>query len=49
MKHKKGLASVKMSEDEAIRVYTFSLFVPILLGVNRTTKSDIKKLPTYRK
>ena len=49
MKHNKYLASLKMSEDEAITVYTFSVAVPSLFGGKRTTKSDIAYLPTYGK
>ena len=49
MKHKKGLASPKMWEDEAITVYTFSVVVPNLFGRKKTTKSEIAYLPTYGK
>ena len=49
MKHKKGLVSLKMSEDEANTVYNFSLVVPILLGGKITTKSEITYLSTYGK
>ena len=47
MKHNKDLASLKMSEDEEITVYTFLVVVPSLFGGNRTTKSEISYLPTY--
>ena len=47
MKHKKDLVSLKMSEDEAVTVYTFSVVVPSLLGGKRTTNSNIVYLPTY--
>ena len=47
IKHKKDLVSLKMSEDEAVTVYTFSVVVPSLLGGDRTTNSDIVYLPTY--
>ena len=49
MKHKEDLAILKMLEDEAIAMYTFSVVVPRLLGRNITTKSDIYYLPTYGK
>ena len=49
MKHKKDLASLKMSEDEAITIYTFSVVVPSHIGGNRTTKSDIAYLPSCEK
>ena len=49
MKHKKYLAILKMSEDEAITIYTFSVVVPILSGGKITTKSEITYLPTYGK
>ena len=41
MKHKKDLASLKMSEDKEITVYTFSVVVP--------SRLDIAYLPTYGK
>ena len=47
MKHNKDLASLKMSEDEEITVYTFLVVVPSLFGGKRTTKSEISYLPTY--
>ena len=47
MKHKKDPASLKMSEDEAITIYTLSVVVPSLFGGKRTTKSDIFYLPKY--
>ena len=49
IKHKKYLVILKMSEYEAITVYTFLVVVPSSFGVNRTTKSDINYLPTYEK
>ena len=48
-KHKKYLAILKRSEDEAITVYTFLVVVPRLFGDKRTTKSDISYLLTYVK
>ena len=47
MKHNKKLASLNMTEDEAISVYTFFVVIPSLFGVKRTTKSGITYLPTY--
>ena len=47
MKHNKDLASLKISEDEAITVYTFSVVVSSLFAGKRTTKSDIAYLLTY--
>ena len=41
MTHKKYLPSLKMSEDEAITVYTFSVVAPSLSWGKRTTKLDI--------
>ena len=49
MKHKKDLASLKMSEDEAIAVYTLLEVAPRLFGGKRTTKLDIAYLPTNGK
>ena len=49
VKHKKDLASLSMSEDESITVYTFSIVVPGLFGVKHSTKSDIGPLPDYTK
>ena len=37
-KQKKNLKILKMSEDEAITVYTFSVVVPSLFEGKRTTK-----------
>ena len=47
MKHNKDLASLNISEDEAITVYTFSVVVSSLFAGKRTTKSDIAYLLTY--
>ena len=47
MKHKKDLASMKMSEDEAITVYTFLVVVPSLFGGKRKIRSDFFYLPKY--
>ena len=47
MKHKKDLEILKMSEDEAIPVYTFSVVAPSLFERKITNKSDIDYLPTY--
>ena len=49
VKHKKDLSSLKMSEDEAITFYTFSIFIPGLFGGKRSTKSYIVTLPNYTK
>ena len=49
MKHKKDLAIMNMSEDEAINVYTFLVVAPRLFGGKRTTKSDIDYITTYGK
>ena len=49
VKHKKCLTSRKMSEDEAIIVYTFSIFTPGLFDGKRSTKSDIGPFPDYTK
>ena len=49
MKHKKYLASLKLSADEEINVYTFLLVVPSLFGGKRTIKSVIAYFPTYGK
>ena len=49
VKHKKYLASLTMSEDEAIIFYTFSIFALGLFGSNRSTKSDIGPFPNYAK
>ena len=48
-KHNKYLEILNMSEDEAITVYTFSIFTPGLFGVKRSTKSEIRPLPDYAK
>ena len=49
MKHKNDLAILKMLEDEAINVYTFSVVVVSLFGGKGTNKSEICYLPTYEK
>ena len=49
MKHKNNLEILKMSEDEAITVFTFLVVVPSLFGGKRANKSDIAYLPTYIK
>ena len=49
VKHKKYLASLNMSEDEAITVYTFSIVISGLFGGKRSTKSYIGPLPEYAK
>ena len=49
MNHKKDLEILKISEDEAIIVYTFSVVVPRFFGGKITTKSDIAYLPRYGK
>ena len=49
VKHKKYSASLNMSEDETITVYTFSIFTPGLFGGKRSTKSYIVTLPNYTK
>ena len=48
-KHKKDLASLNISEDESITVYTLSIVAPSLFGGKRSTKSDIGPLPDYTK
>ena len=49
VKHKKYLASLNMSEDEAIIVYTLSIVNLGLFGGKRSTKSAIGPLPDYAK
>ena len=45
VKHKKYLASLNMSEDEAIKVYTLSTVIPGFFCGKRSTKSDIRAFP----
>ena len=47
--HNFFLASLNISEDEAITVYTFSIVAPGLFGGKRSTKSDIGPFPDYTK
>ena len=49
MKHKKELASLKISEDESITACSLLVVVPSIFGCKITTKSDITYLPTYGK
>ena len=49
VKHKKYLASLNMYEDEAITVYTLSIFAPGLFGGKCSTKSDIGRFLDYAK
>ena len=49
VKHKKDLARLNMSEDEAITVYTFSIVVLGLFVGKRSTKSDMGHFPDYTK
>ena len=48
-KQNKYLESFNMSEDEAITVYTLSIFDLGLFGGKRFTRSDIGTLPDYTK
>ena len=45
VKQKKDLASLNIYEDEAITVYTLSIFALGLFGCKRSTKSDIGPFP----
>ena len=49
VKHNEYLERLNMYEDEAIKVYTFSIVAPGLFGVKRCTKSDIGPFPEYAK
>ena len=49
VKHKKHFSSIKISEDEVITVYTFSIVAPGLFGCKLSTNSDIGPLPDYSK
>ena len=48
-KHKLDLASLNMSEEKSITVYTSPLFPQDLFGSKLSTKSDIRPLPDYIK